>query len=688
MKNLFLLFALVTFSNAFAQETLLHCFTTEKFKADILKNPEYEKNLADLEDFTTQYKNNARVQHTGTRQIYVIPVVFHILHQYGPENISDAQVIDAVNIMTRDFRKLNDDTVDIVPAFKSIAADCEIEFRLATIDPNGNCTNGIERIYTDKTYNADDDSKLNPWPNNKYLNIWTAYSLGLSGAAAYAQYPGGWSLTDGVMSLANYVGSIGYSSLFHSRVLTHEVGHYLNLSHVWGSNNSPGVACGDDNVSDTPISIGWNQCILTGAYCNPPIVENVQNYMEYSYCDKMFTQGQKTRMLATLNSPIGGRNNLWTSTNLIATGTDGSTAAICIPTADFTVATFYSCAGSPVQYIDQSWNAPVTSWNWSFPGGNPATSIDSAPLVYYSAAGIYNATLVVTSAGGTDSITKNSTVRITAAPMRTMPFTEDFEDSASFPGIDGWVDNPDNSISGTWTRVSNANTTAGGSHSIKINNYNNTAGEVDSWITPSIDFINVSYPINVSFKVANAQRNNSSTDELRLYYSINCGQTWSSTGFNKSGAVLSTSGILTSNFTPVNAGQWRLENVNTNPVQNKANVRFKFQNTSDRGNNIYIDDINITGNIVGIDEADELQTGFALYPNPSYGTSMVSFSLNKNGNVVIGVKNILGQTLVTIPDKNLSSGTHEYTLPFLTPGIYLVEVTVNNKRFVRRLVVS
>lgn len=688
MKKLFLLIAVTVIFNTNAQESLLHCFTTEKFKEDILKNPAYEKNLADLENFTNQYKKNERIQHTGSRQIYIIPVVFHILHQYGPENISDAQVIDAVNIMTRDFRKLNDDTVDIIPAFKSIAADCEIEFRLATIDPNGNCTNGIERIYTNLTYNADDNSKLNPWPNDQYLNIWTAYSLGLSGAAAYAQYPGGWSATDGVMSLANYVGSIGYSSVFHSRVLTHEVGHCLNLSHVWGSNNSPGVACGDDNVSDTPVSIGWNQCILTGSYCNPPIVENVQNYMEYSYCDKMFTLGQKSRMLATLNSPIGGRNNLWTSANLIATGTDGSPVTICSPVADFTLDHVYQCAGTSVNYLDQSWNAPITGWNWSFPGGNPSTSIDSAPSVIYTAAGIYNATLVVTSTSGADSITKNSTVRITAAPMRSMPFTEDFEDTTSFPGLDGWVENPDNSVNGKWTRVTNVNTTIGGSHSIKINNFTNTYGEIDSWITPSIDFTNVGYPINVSFNVANAQRNNTSNDELRLFYSINCGQTWSSTGYNKSGSTLSTAGIITSNFTPSSASHWRLENVNANPVQNKANVRFKFQNTSDRGNNIYIDDINITGNIVGIDETDELQTGFTLYPNPSHGNSTIGFALNKSSKVIIDVKNILGQTIASLLDKTLLSGMHEYALPTLTPGIYLVEVTVNNTHFVRKLIVS
>ena len=191
----------------------------------------------------------------------------------------------------------------IVSVFKPIAADCEIEFRLANIDPNGNCTNGIERIPSILTYNADDNSKLDPWPSNQYLNVWVVSDLGNSGAAAYAYYPGTAPAgKDGVIAIHGYIGSIGTGSLGRSRVLTHEIGHCLNLAHVWGSTNNPGVACGDDGVNDTPITKGWTACNLNGSVCNPPAIENVQNYMEYSYCCNMFTEGQKTRMRAALNS--------------------------------------------------------------------------------------------------------------------------------------------------------------------------------------------------------------------------------------------------------------------------------------------------------------------------------------------------------------------------------------------------
>ena len=127
---------------------------------------------------------------------------------------------------------------------------------------------------------------------------------------------------DGVIALSTYVGSIGTSSPTNSRTLTHEIGHFFNLQHVWGNTNAPGVACGDDGVSDTPITKGWDHCPSSNYdVCNNGVDENFQNYMEYSYCDVMFTQGQNTRMHAALNSTVQNRNNLWTTNNLIATGT-------------------------------------------------------------------------------------------------------------------------------------------------------------------------------------------------------------------------------------------------------------------------------------------------------------------------------------------------------------------------------
>lgn len=298
MKRSVLLIALFgLFMSAQAQVTKPHCFTTEETNPLLDNDPQYRQNQENLERFTEQYiKDQAQQRKSSSRQVYVIPVVFHILHNYGPENVSDEVIREAVATMNLDYRKLNADTVDIIPEFKQLAADCEMEFRLATIDPVGNCTNGIEHIATLETYLADDSSKRNPnwmvWPNNKYLNIWVAHSLKNSSAAAYAHLPGGANNTDGIMCWYLYVSN-------NTNTLTHEAGHHFNLLHPWGSTNQPGVSCaGSDGVSDTPTTMGFNFCPSppsAAAVCFPPTIENYQNYMDYSYCDMMFTEGQKIK---------------------------------------------------------------------------------------------------------------------------------------------------------------------------------------------------------------------------------------------------------------------------------------------------------------------------------------------------------------------------------------------------------
>jgi PKD repeat protein len=680
MKKLLLILAIGGTFVFTAEAQRPRCFTTEYSREESLKNPQYDQNRADLERFTEQYTSQQNVNRTSSVVLpYIIPVVFHVLHDYGPENLPDYVLIEAVRLMNEDYRKLNPDTVDIIPPFKQIAADCEIEFRLAQIDPQGNCTNGIEHIPTLKTYLANDLSKLNPWPNNKYLNIWVANTLENPTAAAYSVYPGAAASRDGIMCWYLYADNT-------STTLTHEAGHSLNLWHVWGDTNDPNVACGDDNVSDTPITQGWTQCNLSGSVCNPPIIENVQNYMDYSYCSNMFTQGQKVRMTAALNSSIGGRNNLWTPANLAATGTDGSPATLCIPKADFKVEYKGACVGDSVLFTDQSWKGKVASWSWSFPGGNPSASTDSNPKVVYPVAGIYAASLRVANASGADSITKTSVIHITGPALTTVPYMQSFEDTSSFPGVDGWVENPDNSS--TWSRVVNA--ASAGTCSIKANNYINTAGSVDDWITPSLDFSNVNSPVTISFKVANAQRSSTSNDELKLYYSLNCGKSWTSTSYSKGGPALSTAGVVTSNFTPNPAipTQWRQESIFVNPVKLKPNVRFKFENISDHGNNTYIDEINMTGNIVSVDEVEDIQTGFTMFPNPTKGTTNVDFLLAKSSTVRLEVKDIIGRTVSVEINETMPSGMHEYKLPVLSPGIYIVDLTVNNKHHARKLVVS
>ena len=123
-----------------------------------------------------------------TMVIFTIPIVFHVIHYNGAENISDEQIYDQVAILNRDYRLLNQDTAQVINEFKSIYADVGIEFKLANIDPYGNCTNGIEHIYSHETFQGDDYSKLNQWYRSNYLNVWVVDQME-NGVAGYAYYP-------------------------------------------------------------------------------------------------------------------------------------------------------------------------------------------------------------------------------------------------------------------------------------------------------------------------------------------------------------------------------------------------------------------------------------------------------------------------------------------------------------------
>lgn len=304
----------------FAQDAQRACGTVEHNLQLMQDDPQFAENRVQIEQFTQDFIAN---NPGGIRTVVTIPVVFHVVYNTAAENISDAQIMSQLDVLNEDYRRLNADKSLTPSYFLGSAADCEIEFCLATVDPSGASTTGITRTSTTKTSFSDSGNPVKfatyghtIWDRNKYLNIWVC-DLG-SGLLGYAQFPGGSATTDGVVIDYAYTGRDGsaLSPYDLGRSATHEVGHWLNLYHIWGDD---GTSCsGSDLVADTPNQADEHYgCPSTAqvSCSNGPNGDQYQNYMDYTddACMNMFTTGQKTRMQA-LFATGGARVSLLTST--------------------------------------------------------------------------------------------------------------------------------------------------------------------------------------------------------------------------------------------------------------------------------------------------------------------------------------------------------------------------------------
>lgn len=621
-----------------------------------------------LENFTAEYMAS---RGGGDDQIYIIPVVFHIIHQNGAENISDEQIHDCVDILTRDFRKQNADSMDIVDEFTVIASDCGIEFRLAARDPDGNCHTGINRILSDLTFDGGNPAvkDLIYWPRNSYLNVWVCAGIG-DGVAGFTNLPGdvaaNWAADeDGIVMRSDYVGSIGTSSVGKSRTMTHEVGHWLNLYHTWGPTNNPGVASNcntDDLVTDTPNTVGYTSCNLDGASCGSDI-DNVQNYMDYSYCSKMFTWGQRQRMRAALNSSVAQRNQLWTTANLEETGAVDPPLCAAVFATDRRTC----CMGESIQFTDYSYHA-ATSWSWDFGDGTTLSGTDPAvhknPVHTYSEAGIYNVTLLVSNASSSVSNTVNAAVYVLSPGTLSAPLEEGFE--SAFPGV-SWITN---NVDGdeTWEITPSASFT--GDKSLKLRNYSIDAGGLDELLSGTYDMTNAD-TVWLSYKWAYANRVDETDDRLKVSVTGDCGNTWNLRKLYKGLTNLPTADPTNSQFTPTSDAQWDGETlVLTNSAWMTDRFRVKFDFTSYGGNNLYIDDINIFASFAtGVREVMPTFL-YNVYPNPSSQDMRLAVTQINTEQVSIELYNSTGQLCMQLFSGQLSSGQHNILIPKQTSGLY------------------
>lgn len=276
------------------------CATQEVFEQQLRDNPEFAENVNKIEAFTERTAREGKLVN-GKIQI---PVVVNVLYKTAAENISLSRIQSQIDVLNKDFNATNSDFNQVPAQFAGVKANVGITFVLDAV---------YRKATTKTSWGTNNDMKkttkggLNPTSPTTKLNLWVCTIGG--GILGYAQFPGGPSSTDGVVIDSRYVGLSGTASYPYNlgRTATHEVGHWMNLRHIWGD-----TACGTDLVSDTPTHNAPNYgkpAYPHYSTCSGTPIEMTMNYMDYTD-DRamfMFSQGQKTRINAIFTS--GGARN-------------------------------------------------------------------------------------------------------------------------------------------------------------------------------------------------------------------------------------------------------------------------------------------------------------------------------------------------------------------------------------------
>jgi hypothetical protein len=675
------LFAWITFSQPlFAQE---HCGTMGLNPPNA---PDWARYDANRRNAYQAAMSNGHGKVAGNER--VIPVVVHLIQETPVQEISDARVQSQIDVLNADFRRLNADTALIPLEFQGIAANTEIRFCLAHIDPNGCPTTGINRVVAPAlaTHGIADEQALKSfvqWDPHKYLNMWVPVNLkdNLLGYATFPTWLPWAPQNDGVVVNGNNFG-VGFgtpaSSYNLGRTATHEVGHWFGLYHTFeggcaGLNPQSCLNSGDE-VCDTPPTGGpvfgcplypRNTCTETPADHN----DQTMNYMDYTddRCMYMFSAGQKDRMLFFLDNE---RSQIWSAANLTATGCDGTVSPGCLPIAAFTASTPNVCVGATIQFQDNSFG-PATAWEWTFQAGNPATSTLPNPAVTWTQPGTYAVTLRVSNVIGADTLVQNAFVTIAAA--NPSPLMEGFEGGSTLP-VAWYATDADQQ--GTWTISAAAGSQS--QQSVVADNFDFSAdGTQDDLVSHVIDLNSIAIPL-LSFEHAYKRRGSFIIDSLQVLVSTDCGDTWLKV-WEKWGAGLMTVGgyATTGTFIPT-AGQWRSDTVDLQAFASASQMRIMFRSIGGNSQAIYLDNINISG-LVGAIKPEFATLKVQVYPNPSLAAPSIVVQMENAGWLEARLCDLQGRSIHNWAQHRVPSGVNTIFIPSdiwgnMAAGLYMLNV--------------
>lgn len=678
-----------------AQDIEIGKCATDYLESEMRSNdPELDAKFLSLDLQYAQMAQSSESTNKTSATILTVPVVVHVMYADQTDNITMDQILDAIDVLNEDFRRLNEDRINTRSIFQGVADDMEIEFKLARLDPNGNCTDGVNRVQTNLTINANDNVKpLSNWDNKKYLNIWVVRSISVPNQPtgtvlgyAYRPNPGQSFRRDGVVVRHDMMGRIGTAAGI-GRTLTHEVGHYLGLQHPFENG-----CFGGDNCTDTPpVASASFGCNLNRNSCNndvPNLPDQIENFMDYAddECTNMFTTQQKNIMRGNLNN-ASMRGYLLNGSNPSNTGIVDGQVLPCAPKAKYKSSPTLICEGESIQFEDQSLYGNPVSYNWTFTQGQPSTSTAKNPLVVYNTPGSHNVTLAVTNAQGNSIETNYGEVAVRPnSPVWINQFSEDFE-AWNIPNNNWYTTSDVDTIQFYTTQNVGFNS----SKSAKLNNYDIQNKHVVELVSNGINLSN-SKSVRVTFDYAYTTKvNPDNQDFLRIFSSTDCGDTWFQ---NKiiPGGLLKSAPETDARFTPNSNAQWKQGDFVIGGANFEPNVLVKFEfSANGSGNNLYLDNIEIVTTI-GIEEEKMGLAGFNVFPNPSHGDFNIEIEALKEDTYTVQLLDLNGRVIdVMLNNEKLNAGLHILNGNFegrLADGVYLVNITNTNGSVVKRILIQ
>lgn len=702
------------------------CGTIEHHEYLKQTRPNYQQDLNQYNQMIDQYLANQAISKTAVVTV-TIPVVVHVVYQNATENISNAQAISQVQVLNDDFAKLNADAIKVTqPTFSTVASGAQIRFCLAQRDPLGNATTGVVHYSTTvSTFGTNDNVKnsatggATAWDVTKYVNIWVC-DMGTS-LLGYGEFPtGSLSNTWGLVLNYRYTGSGGSAQAPFNlgRTGTHEFGHCFNLFHIWGDDN--GACSGSDQCADTPNQANASGgtfpqgSIQTDACATASPGYMWMNYMDYTDDNAMymFTAGQVARMEAVVNTAPW---NILASSNGCSpvTALDASILNIISPvngssncnnsvTPKITLNNAGSTAITSATILYRMDALATQTLNWT--GSLASATSTVLTLNTYSglsnAAHTFSATVINpngTADGNSANNSLTSTFTVISAPAgAALPFVERF-DGVTFPPT-GWVETNTNVLDAaySWTRLANTTgipvvptTTA----CAKMDNFAGNidiVGQKDALRTPAISLSGANSSVRVVFDRSHRRYSNTDIDSLNIYISTDCGGTWTRL-YTKGGTQLATvTGTLTTAYTPTSNAQWARDSVSLSAYVGQPSVYLKFESRSGWGNNLYLDNINVSNlTTAGIESIEQSLPVLDVFPNPNAGVFSVNISnVNKDANVTINVLNAMGQVMSSpLNFKGSANGVHSVNLSHLSNGVYFITIQSDSDKLVTKKIV-